>query len=139
MTTPPCLQQKIDEICALVLARVPEVRAWPEGRLREWITWYTVRDFIGVVLRDGRVVGVGCARPIKPGQEDRDYAAEWQGNTIWIDLAVAEDRAVTRDLWFLLVHRFGRRDFVGYARAKRGGRNRREPFDRFINRFFRTP
>ena len=136
---PETLQSKLEELSALILAQIPEVRAWPEGRLREWLTWYTVRDYLGVILRDGRVVGVGCARPILAGQEDRDYAADWQGDTIWIDLAVAEDRSATRDLWFLLVHRFGPRAFVGYTRAKRGGRNRREPFDRFINRFFRTP
>ena len=136
---PETLQSKLEELSALILAEIPEVRAWPEGRLRQWLAWYATRDLLGIVTRDGRIVGVGCARPVKPGQEERDYAMEWQGDTVWIDLAVATDRAATRDLWFLLTHRFGPREWIGYSRAKRGGRSCRQPFDTFIARFFRTP
>ncbi|HLP07949.1 MAG TPA: hypothetical protein VK178_07270 [Opitutaceae bacterium] len=135
---PTYLKQILPELAQFVRERVPQVREWPPERLEEWLTWYTVRDFIGVVTRAGTVVAVGCARPVKPGQEKETYASEWQGDTIWIDLAAAIDRAATRDLWFLLVHRFGRREWIGYDRAKHGGRVRREPFDKFINRFFRT-
>ena len=136
---PPTLKDHLAEIAAFVREHIPHVRAWPPERLEQWITWYAQRDLIGLVQRAGRIVGVGMARPVKPGQELQEYAMEWQGDTVWIDCAVATDRAATRDLWFLLVHRIGRRTWVGYQRAKHGGRIRREPFDQFLNRFFRTP
>lgn len=133
----PSVKDRLPEIAAFVAARVPQVREWPPERLQQWVTWYAQRELLGVVLRAGELVAVGLARPVKPGQEAEDYAMEWQGDTIWVDCAVAIDRAATRDLWFLLVHRFGRRTWIGYDRAKHGGRVRREPFDRFIARFFR--
>lgn len=132
------LRETLPEIAALVRERVPTVLGWPAERLEEWIAWYATRDLLGLVTREGRIVGVGMARPVRPGQGERHYAMDWQGDTVWIDCAVATDRAATRDLWFLLVHRFGPRTWVGYHRAKHGGRKRREPFDRFINRFFRS-
>lgn len=131
------LQDHLPAIAALLRAQIPAVRAWPEKRLEQWLTWYATRELLGIVTRDGKVVAAGVARPVHAGQETETYAVDEQGDTIWIDGAVAVDRAATRALWVLLLRRLGRRAWVGYHRAKHGGRARREPFDRFLNRFFR--
>ena len=131
------LRDRLPEMVALITERIPEVREWESGRLEQWLTWYAQRDMLGVVQRAGHVVGVGTARPVRPGQEAETYAMDWQGDTVWIDLAVATDRSATRDLWHLLTHRFGTRNYIGYNRAKHGDRVRRQPFAPFLARFFR--
>lgn len=105
---------------------------WPEGRLEEFINWNLRHRTLGVVRDGDRIVGVAVARPVNDPANIKPYELDEGGNTVLVDMAVAESPRVLARMWDLIFKRFGVREKIAFKRKKYRGRLRVYQFGTFL-------
>lgn len=84
--------------------------------LDKWVTWASNNKFLFQVCGCNGLVGVAIARPVT-GLNGRIDNNDWHnesGRYIFIDLAIAETRAVRQAIAFGILARFGEREFIAF-------------------------
>lgn len=124
-------EHSLPKIVDFVRERLPQaVEKWPAERLADWLRWYWQRGWLAVLTDRGEIIGIGAARPVFRGQESSDYECAVDGDTAWVDIAIATRRDVVSALWSVLLARIGQRKFFGYFRATRDGKPHLYPFEK---------
>lgn len=100
-------------------------RYWDRAQLVPWLRWFSARGYVAVTHgQNGRISGIGMARPAKSAQtaKDEPYHYDENGNSVFMDLLISTNPAAMLSLWRMLKRRFGVRQFVALQRSKYNGR-----------------
>ena len=97
---------------------------WPEGRATEWLNWM---DASGCVFTcypspqdHDNPMGFCVVRPISDVSKfNKHYHIDHKGDILYCDLAVSENKQVTRALVLALIQRYGLRSWLASEKNKK--------------------
>lgn len=133
MEQPPSLEM----VAQWMIQRAPHLRAWPQGRVVEWLDWWCRCRCMGVIRDRGRIMAVGIAYPCTFDQIGRNWnVPNRRGEFLMVEALVADPPRATLGLLLILD-----RLFPTWRRLKLVGlrHNHHRTFDaRFLKRWVRT-
>jgi hypothetical protein len=110
----------VEQLGAFILAHYPRYRKWDRDIFNRWLQWNISQGFVQCVIGDGEeLVGLTVCRPImrKDWMGDEFYNFDPEGDTVYVDLAIALKPFVIQGLVFAGLKRFGMRPFIAWKRA----------------------
>lgn len=121
-----------DEVTEFLMERQSAFLLWELSMVRGFVDYYRVMGGMGLVRRNGTLIGVGMARPLWTVSLQDQVSTPWvfkeDGDTIFIQELVTDDRQTIPVLWGIMKERFGRRPLVA---GRRRGIIRVWPFENY--------
>lgn len=117
------------DVADYLYRKLPCLRSLRENQMIELLEFYDSRGGLAV-LRDGKIVAVGLARPLMRDRIADKGEWEWNefGDTVYIHAAVVEQKNYLPILLGRAINRFGWRKYLALARR---GVTRLYDFDKF--------
>lgn len=112
-----------EQLANFILAHYPPYRKWDRDIFNRWLRWNLSQGFVLCVIDEkNEVAGVAVCRPImkKDWIGDEFYNFDPEGDSIYVDLAIALQPLVIQGLVFAAIQRFGMRPFVAWKRPPFG-------------------
>lgn len=125
------------KVAAFLRRNYPACQSWPKPNFLAWLNWLCQLNAIACVLDNGRLIGVGIARPVLTMARGKDhYAVDNGGTILWVDVAAAKTTHATALLLKIARNRWGERVFIAFHRRK-WGHHTVLPWGYFMGRFNR--
>ena len=130
------MKPNFEGIIKFILAHYPPALEWDQIAFYKWIQWSLGESFLVTVLdNNDEMVGLGVAHPIMHDQGEDSLDQE--GDTVFVDLAIALNYEAFQMLGFAFIDRFGAREYVAWREAGHGFKQRTHSFARFRRNLFR--
>lgn len=99
MEQPPSLEM----VAQWMIQRAPHLRAWPQGRVVEWLDWWCRCRCMGVIRDRGRIMAVGIAYPCTFDQIGRHWnVPNRRGEYLMVEALVADPPRAALGLFIAL-------------------------------------
>jgi len=131
----------VDQVAAFARKRLGKyLEKWPDGRLEEYLQWFQ-RWRLLIVLADaeGQVAAIALGRPVRKSDADKHYSIDRRGDTMAVDMVIADTPAAREIVWETLCTIVGPREWIAYRRLKYGDRTAIHSFSRFNSNVRKLP
>lgn len=104
-------------LAAFIKRHYAPARGWSKDALLRWVRWNLGEGFLAYAHDDGRVVGVGIARPVmRPADGAVSGEFDPEGSCLFVDLAIGIEPGALACLVGTMRQRFGFRSQIAYFR-----------------------
>jgi len=86
-------------IAELCRRRLDHCKDWPQQRLLDWVKWFVVKGRYLIVVRDGKLGGVGLWRCVDNETECRTDYCDTGGTVCYVDAMIATVPGALKEIY----------------------------------------
>ena len=118
------------------MANYPAAKKWPQGRMLAWLKWAEDNGFLAVIMDYHKPIGLLFAKPVSDiPRTNHSYEYDMDGDTLYINFAIAKDKEMMRMLGAAALNNLGMRKNVAY---RRNGKLRVHDMKKTLTALFRN-
>ena len=105
---------ELNRVARFATAHYPNARNWPDGKMYSLLKWADLNGFLAVIMDYHRPVGVLFAKPVSNLLDADGDGFDFDGDTIYVRMAVAKNKEIMRMLGAAALNNWGLRQKLAY-------------------------